>query len=469
MRYTSFLRGSFLATCHVGVAEFACVHEVCPWEATGTASSSLIQVSDGRPRGKAKGRQEPEVAEEVPAAADDNILREELRNVRFNPFRRFHQVSFTVMIQVLIAFVAFGASRSMRWYLSPKGSEGEWTATWTPRQFLDEGKRDSPTYIPLDVDIYGAAVSSCIRDMQVLSLGSHHNADESIRSFRVVASLTMLWACMAAQGFISYMVASELSSVVVLKFRRLYDSFEVAVYAPESLTLTSNGFHRGIPAGFQPVGFADLAPSQMHTICQMPFANDMFLLIILFIWTLSCVVDLRRALCMLMDFTVTMPVAALKDATVVAEGDDGEVGEVTIVGIPMEMRAFLTAVIFIPRLVLDFVILFLGCRWLLSTSDMGDLILNAVALEFLLVLNSLVLQALVPVHGVNGLERTKAISSSSRHESAVMALLATLSWALFASSWCIFYVYFIEDVLPDYQWDVHAICNAWQNAIRRSK
>ena len=30
-------------------------------------------------------------------------------------------------------------------------------------------------------------------------------------------------------------------------------------------------------------------------------------------------------------------------------------------------------------------------------------------------------------------------------------------------------VYFIEDVLPDYQWDVHAICNAWQNAIRRSK
>lgn len=29
---------------------------------------------------------------------------------------------------------------------------------------------------------------------------------------------------------------------------------------------------------------------------------------------------------MLMDFTVTMPVAALKDATVVAEGDDGDVG-----------------------------------------------------------------------------------------------------------------------------------------------
>mmetsp|Transcript_41507 Transcript_41507/g.51091 ORF Transcript_41507/g.51091 Transcript_41507/m.51091 type:complete len:358 (+) Transcript_41507:382-1455(+) len=357
----------------------------------------------------------------------------------------------------------------MRWYLSPKGDEGQWTATWTPREFLDASADSHTHYMPLDVDVYGAAVSSCIRDMQVLSLGSHHNADESIRAFRVVASLTMLWGCIAAQGFISYMVASELSSVIVLKFRRLYDSFEAAVYSPDTMTLTSNGFHRGHPEGFQPEGFADLTPSQMHTICQMPLANDMFLLIILFVWTLSCVVDLRRALCMLVDFTVTMPVVALKDATVVAAAEDGEAGEVTIVGVPRGMKVFLTAVIFLPRLILDFVILCLGCRWLLSTSDMGDLILNAVALEFLLVLNSLVLQALVPAHGVNGLERTKVLSSSSRHASAVMALLATLSWMLFASFWCISYVYFIEDVLPEYQWDVRAVCTAWHNAILKSK
>ncbi len=48
---------------------------------------------------------------------------------------------------------------------------------------------------------------------------------------------------------------------------------------------------------------------------------------------------------------------------------------------------------FTQGIALDGVILLLGCRWLVATSDMGDLILNAVALEFLLVLNSLVLQA----------------------------------------------------------------------------
>ena len=77
------------------------------------------------------------------------------------------------------------------------------------------------------------------------------------------------------------MVASELSSVVVLKFRRLYDrweretpfslvdslhygctcflyavagSFEVAVYSADALKPTANGFHRGLPAGFNPQG-----------------------------------------------------------------------------------------------------------------------------------------------------------------------------------------------------------------------
>ena len=36
-------------------AEFACVHEVCPWEATGTASSSLIQAGGGKNPIRAEG------------------------------------------------------------------------------------------------------------------------------------------------------------------------------------------------------------------------------------------------------------------------------------------------------------------------------------------------------------------------------------------------------------------------------
>jgi len=437
----------------------------------GQWSSSLLQVTmevtDERPR---KSTSTSEDDEEF-AAANPKILRGQLKKVKIDPKRRMHQVVLAVSVQVIVACVAAAASTGIRWYLSPKGSAGRWTAHFSPRGRSGSMSTDSgnqKTYQPMDVDIYGAAVSSCIRDMQVLTLGEHQNADESIRAFRIVASLTMLWACVAGQAFIAFMISSELSSVVVLKFRRLYDSYELAVYSPEALHLNINGFHRGQPEGFQPLGFANLTNTEMHTICQMPFANDIFLVTILFIWTLSCVVDLRRAIGMLIDFVWMMPVVSLKDATVVVKGEDGGEGEVTIVGIPVSMRIFLMLTIFLPRIALDGVILLLGCRWLVATSDMGDLILNAVALEFLLVLNSLVLQALVPSHGVKGLERTKVLSSSSRHESAVTALLSTISWAVFASGFCIVYAYFCQDVLPDYQWDVRAVCSAWHAAIARS-
>lgn len=52
-------------------------------------------------------------------------------------------------------------------------------------------------------------------------------------------------------------------------------------------------------------------------------------------------------------------------------------------------------------------------------------------------LNSVAWCVLFQMHLVHA--SLEALSSSSRHESAVMALLATLSWTLFASSWCIVY------------------------------
>ena len=158
-------------------------------------------------------------------------------------------------------------------------------------------------------------------------------ADESIRAFRIVASLTMLWACVAGQAsrsqcldhldqrFIHHMQKlpstirgllllwsplnylqwwfwnfedcttgwattkkcnmfidfSEISKVFhgfslwdILnheqKNRTLFHirsqlaqmwnagSYELAVYSPEALHLNINGFHRGQPEGFQPLG-----------------------------------------------------------------------------------------------------------------------------------------------------------------------------------------------------------------------
>ena len=65
-----------------------------------------------------------------------------------------------VSVQVIVACVAAAASTGIRWYLSPKGSAGRWTAHFSPRGRSGSMSTDSgnqKTYQPMDVDIYGAA------------------------------------------------------------------------------------------------------------------------------------------------------------------------------------------------------------------------------------------------------------------------------------------------------------------------
>mmetsp|Transcript_14656 Transcript_14656/g.27530 ORF Transcript_14656/g.27530 Transcript_14656/m.27530 type:complete len:450 (+) Transcript_14656:59-1408(+) len=443
-------RGFLLFCWAASLLSFVAAEPRCP-----AVSVSLLQVVETKPVPRKTKRLQS--SEDATAQVDAASLREALRSVTFDPNRRQRQLRlFALCIAFTLLSVAL-LCRALRWFLSPKGADGSWTLTVSALQPIDSGR----VTVPLDVDVYGAAVSSCVRDTGMLTRGSRRKGDESIRAFRVLASLITLWSLIAIQGFISYMVATQASKVVVLKFRRLYDRFELAVYKDTRL---SDGFHRGTPSAFHPEGFADLTSLQMNTICQMPFANDLFLVIIIFVWTLSCVVDLRRAVGLFVDITVMMPRAATLSAATEDEGSDEE-PEVTIVGIPVGMKFFLAVTILIPRILLDVVVLVLGCRWLVATSDMADLILNSMALEFILLLNSMVLQALVPAHGINGLSRTKMISSSSRQSSALLALSATLSWASLSVIWCISYVYLLQDVLPGYLWDVRGVCDVWRTVV----
>ena len=137
------------------------------------------------------------------AAANPKILRGQLKKVKIDPKRRMHQVVLAatwiedpklnpktsknkrekiwclnfavyncrlgglgqllvseVSVQVIVACVAAAASTGIRWYLSPKGSAGRWTAHFSPRGRSGSMSTDSgnqKTYQPMDVDIYGAA------------------------------------------------------------------------------------------------------------------------------------------------------------------------------------------------------------------------------------------------------------------------------------------------------------------------
>merc|ERR1719324_47455 len=85
------------------------------------------------------------------------------------------------------------------------------------------------------------------------------------------------------------------------------------------------------------------------------------------------------------------------------------------------------------RCVIACVLLFLGCRWLLATNRFADLILNAVALEFILLLKETTYLLLVPKRNQLELGTTTIDPAEKKLKPDCYALLNTFALALVAA------------------------------------
>merc|ERR1719163_1784339 len=83
----------------------------------------------------------------------------------------------------------------------------------------------------------------------------------------------------------------------------------------------------------------------------------------------------------------------------------GEVLEVTSLTVSAKLAIFVFGIC--PRVGIALYLLWIGCRWLLATNNFSDIILNAVALEFVLLFKDAIYLALVPTRNRIDLENTK--------------------------------------------------------------
>lgn len=115
----------------------------------------------------------------------------------------------------------------------------------------------------------------------------------------------------------------------------------------------------------------------------------------------------------------------------------------------------------LPRLGVSAVLLWLGCRWLTATSSFSDLILNAVALEFIVGTKDLLFDRLVSNRNKRELRRTKLNVRAEGTTPTYMSLLGSYVWGFVAILWVALYVHVFQQVLPDYNWDIRDMCGTW--------
>ena len=182
----------------------------------------------------------------------------------------------------------------------------------------------------------------------------------------------------------------------------------------------------------------------------------------LFVFVLSMVKELRGTLHL--GVAVAALPAGKRTELRSAEDGDNDGGTISLLRISHARRGIALAAL-VLRAVRDAVLLWFGCRWLVNTVDLGELLLNAVALEFVTSIDELVFSALAPM-------RTKARLASIRPLRARRATVVGRVdiWSLGTLIFVFGFVLTIRMTLLGWQLDVlvrarDAICGGDQDFV----
>lgn len=146
-------------------------------------------------------------------------------------------------------------------------------------------------------------------------------------------------------------------------------------------------------------------------------------------------------------------------------------GVLQIKALPLTVKLILL-IVFIPWVTIPCVLWWLGCRWLVATNNFENMILNAIALEFVLLLKELAFKAFMPHRSM--VDLCKTVIKLDREEASAAHLdiyEANRSIIIFVITAFIVFLYIglpppiaqngLQQVLSDYKWDVYEICEPW--------
>jgi hypothetical protein len=263
-------------------------------------------------------------------------------------------------------------------------------------------------------------------------------------------------ANMMLQAFLLARFKALVTEAAVDDMRVAYDGYQEAMYDPP-FDITVNGYHRGRRENFKPERFQQLSASQKKLLCNSPLSQPGYLGAVLAIWTFTVVADVRK-MCFLMElmFIRTPHVESFRDMLSHRRDD----GKMTLEGLTRGIKFVVFSMMFLPRIIIDVVLVWLGCCWLVATANFSEVLVNAMALEFLLVLKDLFYTAVVP-HRDKLETRQMLIPTRRKDEPSFAGYLGSFGWIVVVVIWVFVYLSTLQTVLPDYRWDIEAVCQAY--------
>jgi len=324
---------------------------------------------------------------------------------------------------------------------------------------IDDVEHEERMSAPLDEDMYGLAVSLLVRDTAVLEAGEGHGL---LRQLRFALVFLLVFLNKALQVFLVFQVLQLVTPKIIQTSSKNYDMFEWHMYGRNEshIKILADGTRRGLPGFFNKTLFDTLSPIVKADTCNVPFSQPAFFIVVLFVWALTCLSDLRKCLDMFDSLIVSTPTVTELEHMVDTPSSEKSYKK-RIIGLTWRKKVFISVIILIPRAILTTVLLWLGSRWLASTNNFGDLIMNTVALEFILLIQNLFYVSIVPARNKRDCQSIETMPPHTHEQAGLYVFASSFLWGIVALIWALVYTYYLQQVLPAYNWDVREVCATW--------
>lgn len=322
-------------------------------------------------------------------------------------------------------------------------------------------------------DTLGFMILAIVRDSSDIMLGRSHVFSSSSR---IVVAASLLLLNIALQVYLFSCILVYVVPAAVTDIRRAYYKYEIIMYANHT-TWSVNHELRGIDGYFNPALVSNLDDELKAAVCSIPLGQPHFFFPLLFIWTMRCIEELKGVTDLTYLLIVRMPtVKSMSDALEIRKvpyhglgGKTKQLNVKTIVGLTAVIKGLLWFLVLMPRMCVTIFLCWLGSRWLACASDFGNLVLDAVAVEFLLVLKKLLFITFVSDRNKRDMDFTQIRPETKTERNTFWIYVSTSMWFFLGAGWVIFYVGYFQMVIIDYRWDLHDVCATWLASIYPSR
>lgn len=247
--------------------------------------------------------------------------------------------------------------------------------------------------VPLPEDAYGAAIFAFIYDARELLSGRDHDSKPFwLNMYRLAYVMAVLGVNYMFQFLMLYWIFNFIVQPSVHSVQHVYQRFHAEFFSTDGEFLQEVWHSR------------DTQDDQIYKdqLCHMVFSKFYFLSAVLMMWVMIMVIEFRRNskllqdLCRVPNCPSDHPEQMVKGTGGGFEETDADDEKLLVQGLTPAVRTTVVVLIVLPKFVIGTILMLMGMIWLSATESFSELILNSLALEFVITIDDRLFEALLP-------------------------------------------------------------------------